>query len=255
MRVQTGTPLALSLAKRYPAVAKQWHKTKNGGLTPRDVYGRSSRIAWWHCRVCKADWQEKIYRRATSFELTGRACPWCSPHPIKIATLADRVPKLAAQWHPTKNRPVEPHQLGYQSKRPVWWKCLNGPDHEWQALPFKRLDPRRRGRFRGCPFCGNRRLSVTNSLAAKVPHLARQWHPTKNKIGPDEVIFTSHQKYWWKCATGSHHQWQARCYTRSVMGSGCPFCASPGRRRDRGSGRSAGTPSLEDIDGARQSRP
>jgi hypothetical protein len=32
-----------------PAVARQWHPTKNGALRPRDVVAGSHRVVWWKC--------------------------------------------------------------------------------------------------------------------------------------------------------------------------------------------------------------
>ena len=33
-----------------------------------------------------------------------------------------------------------------------------------------------------CPFCANKLVSVTNSLEAIFPELAREWHPVLNGI-------------------------------------------------------------------------
>ena len=38
-----------SLKSEYPAVAKQWHPSKNGSLTPTDVVGGSKKMVWWKC--------------------------------------------------------------------------------------------------------------------------------------------------------------------------------------------------------------
>ena len=37
------------LAIKYPDVAKEWHPTKNGSLTPCEVSASSKKKAWWIC--------------------------------------------------------------------------------------------------------------------------------------------------------------------------------------------------------------
>ncbi len=103
----------------------------------------------------------------------------------------------------------------------VWWKCPKGPDHEWDA----RIKDRVKGN--GCPCCAGRKLSVTNSLSALLPQIAKQWHPTKNKGRLPEQILAGSNKYrWWKCPEGADHEWRARVIRRWHSGGrGCPFCA------------------------------
>jgi hypothetical protein len=42
-------PKGKSLADLNPDLAKQWHPTKNGDLTPFDVMTGSIHEAWWKC--------------------------------------------------------------------------------------------------------------------------------------------------------------------------------------------------------------
>ena len=37
------------LATLHPALAKEWHPTKNGNLKPGDVSPGSSKKVWWLC--------------------------------------------------------------------------------------------------------------------------------------------------------------------------------------------------------------
>ena len=51
-----------TLASRYPELAKEWHPSKNGNLTPYDVsYGSGKRV-WWLGK-CGHDWDAKITNR------------------------------------------------------------------------------------------------------------------------------------------------------------------------------------------------
>jgi hypothetical protein len=206
-----------SLASLAPALAAEWHPTKNGALTPHDVTTGSTRVVWWKCPADpEHEWPAALSSRA---KRGGHGCPCCSGHRITAKTsLAARRPKLAAEWHPTKNGALLPTQVGPRVKRDVWWKCPKGPDHEWKAVVQSRVTQPK------CPFCIGLRLSVTNSLARVYPKLARQWHPTKNgDLTPEAVRARSSKQYWWQCAFG--HAWVAGIWRRAHLGNGCPQCA------------------------------
>jgi len=130
-------------------------------------------------------------------------------------------PRLLAEWHPTKNGELFPDEVRYGSSRPIWWICRKGPDHLWCAAPHNRTT-----RNRGCPYCANRAVSVTNSVAATAPEIAREWHPTRNgRQTPETTIAKSHRKVWWRCSKDARHVWQARLSNRWWGKSGCPFCS------------------------------
>jgi hypothetical protein len=98
-------------------------------------------------------------------------------------------------------------------------RCPRGPDHSWQALvaPTVRTNA-------SCPFCGNHRVSVTNSLAKLFPRIAREWNPTRNRGAPPAtVIATSSQPVWWRCSLG--HAWRALIRSRTFGKKACPVCA------------------------------
>ena len=40
--------------------------------------------------------------------------------------LATITPKLASEWHPTKNGDLKPNQVFPYSNRKVWWTCEHG---------------------------------------------------------------------------------------------------------------------------------
>ena len=62
------------LASRFPAIARQWHPTKNGDLTPDQVTFGSGRKVWWRCGEGH-EWQATIHNR-TGVNKTG--CPVCA---------------------------------------------------------------------------------------------------------------------------------------------------------------------------------
>jgi Probable Zinc-ribbon domain len=128
-RLQRGCPMcagkqvvkSTSLAYRYPELARQWHPTKNGGLTPQTVYASSHKAIWWQClTVIDHVWSANISDRLQNEKFL---CPFCSHqrlHPTN--SLANFNPELAAQWHPTKNGSLTPDQVVAGSEKKVWWK-------------------------------------------------------------------------------------------------------------------------------------
>lgn len=62
-----------SLATKHPEIAKQWHDTKNGDLTPLQYHPGSSAKVWWICLQCKNEYKASIGHR-----VNGTGCPKCA---------------------------------------------------------------------------------------------------------------------------------------------------------------------------------
>lgn len=128
-------------------------------------------------------------------------------------------PELVAQWHPERNGTLTPETVSAGSGRLIWWRCGAGPDHVWRAKPNNRTAGA------GCPFCTNRRVSVTNSLQACSPWIAAQWHPGRNgRTTPGDVVATSSRVCWWRCPERAEHEWKASVRDRTRGQTTCPFC-------------------------------
>ncbi len=203
------------LATRNPELAAEWHPTKNGDLTPGDVLPGSTKMAWWRCELGH-EWGAPVSRRTN-----GYGCPYCSNRKVLpgFNDLATRNPELAAEWHPTKNGDLTPHDVTPGSSRKVWWRC--GKGHEWCTTVDKRTNGC------GCPYCSGRKaVSGFNDLASRNPKLAAQWHPTKNgSLTPEDVTAGSARSVWWLGECG--HEWRTSVAQRAE-GCGCPYCS--GRR-------------------------
>ena len=134
----------------------------------------------------------------------------------KLRSLASVRPDIAAQWHPVMNGSITSDRVSFSSKKEFWWICEKG--HTYSSAVGKRTHGR------GCPYCaGNKLLVGENDLASVNPHLAAEWHPSKNgKLLPQDVFPNSNKEAWWQCAKG--HEWPAKIYSRN-HGCGCPFCA------------------------------
>ena len=136
-----------SLEKERPDLAKEWHPTKNHGLTPRDVTAFTAKHVWWKCDKGH-EWQAYLSNRSR-----GDPCPYCSgKRPCKDYCLLSSAPHLAAEWHPSKNGDLTPEDVTPFSGKTVWWRCRKG--HEWKAkVSYRR-------RVSGCPYCGTKRKKL-----------------------------------------------------------------------------------------------
>ena len=197
-------PPELSLASIYKHLVSEWNYEKNSPLKPENFTPSARANVWWRC-LKGHEYQSYIYNR-----IKGIGCPYCAG--VKVSNdnnLQSCFPHLAVEWHQDKNLPLTPLLVYKGSSRKVWWKCVNG--HEWQAT----VKYRTRGKT-GCPYC--------SSLTWRFPEVANQWHPVKNfELMPNDVTPGSHNKVWWLCENG--HEWQAVIYTRTIDGTGCPYCA------------------------------
>lgn len=210
---------ARSLASAAPELAAEWHPTKNGSLVPFDVSTGSSRRVWWKCpNSADHEWLAAVQARAV--RQTG--CPFCRGRRASEDTsLAALSPRLSAEWHPSKNGALRPHDVTPGARRQVWWKCRKG--HEWRAA----VNVRTRGE--GCPYCSHHRVTPESCLAAAVPELAAEWHPTRNEaLTPADILPHSAVSVWWKCGAGPDHEWRARICDRTAKSPpvGCPFCGN-----------------------------
>ena len=123
-------------------------------------------------------------------------------------------PELIVEWS-KKNLPLTPDGITFGSNKVVWWKGSCG--HEWQT------SVKARSKGEKCPICsGVRAVAGINDLSTLKPGLASEWSK-KNEIKPTEVTVGSHKKVIWKCRLG--HEWTASVKSRSINGSGCPYCS------------------------------
>lgn len=204
------------LATKFPKVAAEWHPIKNGDLTPKEVKATSHKKAWWICPH-KHEYEQAIQLRTTR----GSGCPFCAGNKVwkGFNDLATTYPKIAKEWHPTKNGKLSPQNVIAGSQKKVWWVCPEG--HEYQQSLIKRTS-----RDYSCPICsGHKALAGYNDFATKYPEIAKEWHPTKNgTLKPSNVTFGSGKKVWWLCPNG--HEYKASIHDRGTGGTNCPICSA-----------------------------
>ena len=114
--IKRATPKAgKSLTDLYPEIAADWHPTKNAPHTAADVNPGSKTKRHWLCQTCGWEWKTDPDHRTRS----KRGCPACARAKISSdkskpgpgESLAEKLPELAAEWHPTLNAPRTPDIL------------------------------------------------------------------------------------------------------------------------------------------------
>jgi very-short-patch-repair endonuclease len=202
-----------------PELLSEWNIEKNKDLNPSEVSYGSARKIWWKCpKGPDHEWKQAPNTRTSKGNVA--SCPFCIGARVSANySFAAHHPEMAKEWHPTRNRGVLPKEVLPGSNKKAWWKCPKGPDHVWE-MPITN-----RSSGQGCPFCAGKRVSVTNSLATFAPHLAKEWHPTKNgELKPQKITEGSAKRVWWKCPKGLDHEWIAQVKKRTLLNRGCPFC-------------------------------
>lgn len=135
-----------------------------------------------------------------------------------ITNLLRDFPTLASEWDYERNQGLDPSSLTTTYGPPVYWKCYKGSDHSWQRVIGERIKS-----GQGCPFCRNKKVSVTNCLAILRPDLAEEWHPDLNEKPPNQYVITSGARVWWQCKNNKEHVWKLRILDRAEN-SACQFC-------------------------------
>lgn len=205
------------LAFLRPDIAKEWHPTLNGALSPASITISSGLLVWW-LGECGHEYKSRLASKTL-----GVGCPYCSGTKLLLGfnDLQSRHPSLAAEWHPTKNGDLIPSSVHGGQPRFYWW--LGECGHEWRQL----LTSRTSGR--GCPYCvGKKILLGFNDLETTHPEICLEWHPTKNgALTPQQVSIGSSKGVWWLADCG--HEWRTSIPIR-LRGSGCPTCSIGGFR-------------------------
>ncbi len=206
-------PIVNTLQFKNPNLAKQWHPSKNGDLSPNEVSSGSGKKAWWIC-IENHEWEAVINSRNR-----GMGCPYCAGQKsTENRNFGQIYPELLKEWDFEKNKHLDPFKLNPRANQKVWWKC--NKNHSWQATIQNKT---RKGYPGNCPYCLNRKCCIENSLAFLRPDIAKDWHPAKNKpLTPKDVIAGGTAKVWWICKHG--HEWQGTVGTRVHNSTGCPKC-------------------------------
>lgn len=204
----------------YPEIMEQWDWERNVGIDPANLAHKSEKRVFWKCPVAYDHrWDAFVYQRTSG----GQACPFCAKfRPSSTHNLTIVRPDIASQWDYQKNGDSRPEDFLPGSKQMVFWKCSVADDHQWSQL----ISSRNHAGKATCPFCTNKKLSITNSLALVNPDVAAQWDTMRNGgVTPDLIVAGSCDYAWWICLKNPLHQWRAQIRSRAVGGMGCPICS------------------------------
>lgn len=171
-------------------------------------------VAEWKCPYCKNIWNYEVRKRISK----GAECRTC----FGKTTLKNRFsvvfPKVAEEFHPTKNGDLTIDNLHGKSNIRVWWlgkECK----HEWQTSVNNRTSLKH-----NCPYCCNQKLETgVNDITIVAPKYAEEWDYDLNEILPNQA-FISTTRYWWKC-TICEHSWNNSVSARLSHNNNCPKCA------------------------------
>ena len=133
--------------------------------------------------------------------------------------MAEKAPRKAELWHPTKNGKLTPYDITASSAKKIWWLCKKC-GYEWQ------MSPHNRKKGQGCPHCaGKVPLVGIDDLATTHPTLAQEWNYEKNaNLIPQDVKAGSDRAIWWKCPKCGY-EWQAVIRFRVKGLCKCPRCS------------------------------
>lgn len=148
-------------------------------------------------------------------------------------TLMEERPDLLEEWDWEENekRGLRPNEVSAGSgKIKACWKHWDEELkmwHRWETAIKNRV------KGCGCSVCaGKKVLKGSNDLATKMPHIAVQWHPTKNGgRTAQDVGVSSEEPVWWRCPNCGH-EWQQyiKARIKQYPKRPCPKCRkeSPG---------------------------
>ena len=143
------TRKAKSLASVFPSIAKEWHPTKNGQLTPMMVAPVANKKVWWFGE-CGHEYQMEVGIR--TYQNCG--CPYCSGKRILKGFndfetwCRENNKSLLEEWDYAKNS-ILPSEVTKSSDKLIYWKCKKC-SNVWKT----KVDSRTRMKS-GCPKCAS----------------------------------------------------------------------------------------------------
>ncbi len=204
------------LSKTHPNLLPEWDYIRNEDLTPDTVSPNSRIKVWWRCTYVKSHtWLTTVKARTNKHD---DGCPFCLGK-----SFAETCPDLLPEWDKKENGSLDPSQLSPSSRDSVSWICPVNPRHMYKMTISNRAYNRC-----GCPYCQNKRvLADDNSLAVTHPDMSKEWDLERNgELKPEQVVAGTIRVVHWRCAEVPEHKWQAKVFSRTVLGTGCPYCAS-----------------------------
>lgn len=215
-----------SFGENYPELVKEWHPTRNGGLTPY-MFSRHSGVKAWFVCENNHEYQAIIADRAN-----GKGCYTCAMKalgrkkmvPKPGESFGEKYPYAASAWHPTKNGDMTPYDVAPNSNKRFWWKCQEC-GHEWEGTVQKRTKS-------GKPLCRSCSLKDTGK-SRRMPAIEFETLVTENN--PNTEVVGEYDGYKTTVACKCRvcgHTWDA-WPQNLIKGHGCNICAGVQRKKTR----------------------
>ena len=153
---------------------EEFDKNKNN-ISINEVTFGSGKKVWWKCP------KNHSYVCSIRDKVRGYGCPICSNRKISVGynDLNTTNPRLAKEWHPTKNGDLTPKDVTANSGKKVWWICEKG--HEWCT------SVQHRNNGTNCPKCNDEKQTSFPEQAL-VYYLGKQLDvESRKKIGNYEA--------------------------------------------------------------------
>lgn len=152
----------------HPRQVQEWHHKLNEPLTPFDVKPGSGKRVWWLCSICGRSWQAPIQNRTKNNIIGCKQCSYLRAAATLRAnvcksgrSLSEMHPKIASEFHPTKNGGLRAEDIPAGDNRRFWWLCkVKG--HEWEASANSRTNANS-----GCRQCS---LPGTSETEIRLGH-------------------------------------------------------------------------------------
>lgn len=216
-----------SIAGKRPDMLKIWDYENNQGVDPKKLGIWSNiRVSFVCCnstceQKCIHRWTNTVHTQTKSLQV----CQFCEGKNVcPCRSFYNTNERLRHEWHPDKNKHLDPFSISFGSDISAWWlcpetSCENKCLHEWQAAISYRA------KYKNCPYCSKKRICECNSFFFKRKDLMLEWDAIKNKdLDPKQLKVGSGRKVWWKCSLCSY-SWQTVIAARSYgVGKGCRKC-------------------------------
>jgi hypothetical protein len=126
-------------------------------------------------------------------------------------------------WHPTKNKKLQPSDVLSGSGKKIHFKCPNG--HNFIKTARDSIKKKTDGSYPTCQIC--------NRLSHLYPAIAAECHPTKNKkLQIEKISPTSKKSIYWLCQQGHTFRMsiisRTHSHNKNNSRGKCPICYSFG---------------------------
>lgn len=199
-----------SFGGKFPDLAKDWHPTLNGNLTPYDVSYGSGKKVWWKCNKCNSDYDVTIDKKTSQ----NAKCPFCRGLRKNVSNnLKTTHPELIEMWDFNKNTNITPEQFVKGSKVSVYWKCNVCGDETFTMISNKV----------GCAVCaGQKIIKGVNDINTTDPDLASLLLNADDKYS---LAKFSNVNVDWKCDRCGEIIKSKKVSDISKNGFKCPICS------------------------------